>query len=693
MCKNSYVLIDLRNIIVLGQTGAGKSSTICNLLGQALPKRPSSTNLIEVSPSVYWQSKGTKKLRRVTEENEVEYFKKSILNGAGKESSIIPLNKPSTYKGRATSFPQRQLADVEAFFDSPFMNNVKMAVNREMTNADLKNSPLPMSNQTSTLLYQFIDCGGMPFFRSLLPQFFSAAESTVFFVVHKLTDKLYERAQVRVLKNGHLAHQLELPSNNIEEIHDWLKIAHACSVPAMTIDNHFGKTFMIGTHFDHLQQKCFDNKDLALEAAFTATEHICERVLSDPSRNVLDPEPVFLKNDLAGTDKCFGIQKLRQKLWDYKSPTKPLAIPAMWLAFIKHIRKLSGESNKPVLLLEEFFEIAKTYHIAKNDARKVLHMCREHCLIFYLDNSSYLNKYLFIDMQWLFAVLANILHRPDSYSKGGRHYSNWKELTETGFMSINFHSHLFFHTPQLDCLPSTWVSDLLVQLHLMARVKTEGGGFFCPILLPLTASLEHRNQHDPFHKDVESDALHIIPQNQSLPPGYMARLFTILSNIPNQVKLVYCSSQTSATFQLFTDDPNESYFMRISEDRGGICLEFCNTFPNQVEGLRACSIANRILLMIIGASDVLKNTWKMSPTLDCPVQLENNIKSFPTLFLKCYNTKCCNSYHLCYVHPQPLNKSKPYVQCCLNQNRMLFSDLPMSQMIWLIKLVKVTPII
>ena len=688
--KSSFISFIPRNIIVLGQTGAGKSSTICHLLGQGLPKNPSSTDLIKVNPGVYWQSKGTKRLRRVTNKDEIDCFKRSVVIGTGKSSALThaDLMHQTSQKHRAASTPQSNPANNETF-GSLFIEDVKMAVTKEVTNADLKGLSLP-TQQNTMPLYQIIDCGGMPFFRNLLPQFFPSAENTIFFIVHKLTDKLYENAQVRVLQRGRLVHQAELPRKNIDEIQDWVKIAHSCSVP-LAIDSHVGNTFMIGTHFDHLQRKCFNNEPLALEAAFTATEHICERVISDPSHPVLDPKPIFLKNDLAGTEKCPGIQMLRKKLWMYKLPSsKPVELPALWCVLIKHIRELAEESKKPILPLEDYFKIAKSYSISQTDAWTVLSKCKEHCVVFHLTNASYLNKYIFIDMQWLFTSLANILHRPDSYCKGGQHYSDWKEVTETGFMSVSFHAHLFYHTPKIDCLPSTWASDLLEQLHLMSRVSVQrGDGFFCPILLPLSS--DHNTQCDPFHKEMESDALHIIPQNQSIPPGYLARLFALISSIPNKVKLVYCTSQTAATFQLFTDNPNESYFLRISEDRGGIRLEFCSAFPECMAPLRACSIANRILLMVIHSSDVLQKTWRLIPALDCPVILQDSkAKDFPTLFVKCHNKKCCvSSYHLSRVHPQPLNKSKPYVQCSLNQNRMFFSDLPTSQIIWLMKLVEV----
>ena len=687
-CKNSYITIDACNIIVLGQTGAGKSSTISHLLGNKLPKYPSSTDLINVDPGIYWQSKGTHKLRKVNEVNEIETFKTAILIGAEKTDSVTHsclLPRPPQ-KFRAISTPQPESTE---FCDTKntFIDDVKQEVTKEIINADLKGLPLSNCQQNTMVLYQFIDCGGMPFFRNLLPQFFPSAENSIFLIVHKLTDKLYANAQVRVLKNGRLVHQEELPGRNIDEISNWIKIAHSCST-SLVAENHIGNTFMIGTHFDHLQQLCFNSRSLALEAAFNATEDICEKVISHPSHSVLDPEPIFLKNDLAGTDECPGIQKLRKKLWEYKPLSKPIKLKVMWCAFIKCIRELAVKSKRPVIHLEEFFKIAESYHIPKNEAWKVLHTCQELCLVFHLTDTSYLSNYVFIDMQWLFTSLANILHRPDSYSKRGQHFSNWKDLAETGFISVNFHSHLFFHTPQIDCLPSTWASDLLEQLHLMSRVTLDkGDGFFCPILLPMTS--DHDSEHDPFHKDSDTDALYIIPQAQCVPPGYLTRLFCLIASIPNKVQLVYCSSQTSATFQLLTDNPNESYFVRISEDKGGICLEFCNAFPNQMGMLRACSIANRILLMVINASEVLRNVWKLVPTLDCPVVLDNKFKDFPTLFIKCYNRNCCNSYHLARIHPQPLNKSKPYVQCSLNQNRMFFSDLPVSQLIWLIKLVKV----
>lgn len=707
-CQSSYILLDPRNIIVLGQTGAGKSSTICHILGNRLPKHPTSTNLMEVPSGLYWQSRNSNKLRKVTPNNEVELFKQSILNstgsadGSGAGVTHCDLVTQQERKLRSISNPQLETSSSDfKSYSSPFTEDLEKAVHKEIIAADLRGEPVPQSPHDTIPLYQFIDCGGMPFFRDLLPQFFPSAESNIFFIVHKLTDKLLHPAQIRVLKNGRLVHQIELPRMNMDEISDWIKIAHSCSAQSsLDLGDHIGNTFIVGTHFDHLQQQCFNDKALALEAAYIATDHICEGVVNNPCHTVLDPEPVFLSNTLSGTegDPCPGVQKLRKKLWQYKPPNmKPVKLPVMWCIFIKRIREIANELNKPVISLDEFFEISKAYYLSRKEAEEVLKLCEKYCLIFHLDSAvSYLSKYLFINMQWLFSSLANILKQPDTVSKRGKYYSDWKDLLSSGLMTVNFHAHLFFHTPQVDCLPSTWASDLMEQLHLMSRVNLERAGarYFCPILLPLTISVDDDDdsvvdqRRDPFHYNEDTDSLHILPQNQYIPPGYLARLFTVISNISEEIQLVHCTNQKSATFKLLTDNSDESYFVRVSEDdKGGICLEFCSAFPNQVKFMRQRSIACKVLQIVVDASEQLKKVFKLAP---CPIlSINNGTQEFPTIFVKCLNKNCHHVHHLSRVFPQPCNKSKPFVECCSTQNRMFFSDLPPSQLIWLINLIEV----
>lgn len=703
-CQNSYILLDPRNIIVLGQTGAGKSSTICHLLGDKLPKHPTSTNLMEVPSGLYWLSRNSNKLRKVADKHEIQLFKRSILTGTAAVGEIthsdLVAQQQAERKLRSISNPQFEASSSDfKSYSSSFTEDLQKAIYKEIMTADLKGEPVHHSLQEAEPLYQFIDCGGMPFFRNLLPQFFPSAEHSIFFVVHKLTDKLHHPAQIRVLKNGRLIHQVELQKENMEEISNWVKIAHSCS-QSSTDGDHIGNTFIIGTHFDHLQQQCFNNKALALDAAYTASDHICESVINNPCHTVLDPKPVFLNNIRSGMDgnPCPGIQKLRRKLWQYKPPNyKPVQLPIMWCIFIKRIREIANDLKNPVIPLEEFFKISKAYYLSHKEAEEVLKLCEKYCLIFHLDSTSYLSKFVFIDLQWLFASLANILKQPDSLSKRGKYYSDWKDLINSGLMSVNFHAHLFFHTPQVNCLPSTWASDLLEQLHLISRVnlKRTGAKFFCPILLPSTSSITDDDndidQRDPFHYNNDTDALYIIPQNLNIPPGYLARLFTVISNVSEKIQLVHCTSQKSATFRLLTDNSDESYFIRVSEgDKGEICLEFCNAFPNRIKFLRQRSIARMVLQIVTDSSELLKKTFKLAPSLNCPiVSIRDGTKDFPTIFLKCLNKNCPHVHHLSRVFPQPLNKSKPFVECCSTQNRMFFSDLPSSQLIWLIDLIEV----
>ena len=684
-CKKSYVTFDARNIIVIGQTGSGKSSTVCNLLGQCLPSSPSSTNLIKVIPNVYWQSKKSNRLRQVNSDNEIKIISQSILKQAVRmdEFKHLDLLHVASSDESTASWPSKGGSSNCSSFN--LLESVKMAVTKEVTKAHLQGNLIPQPQQEPMMLYQVIDCGGMPFFRNLLPQFFPSAANTIFFLVHNVTDKLNSKAQVRVLNQGRLVHQEELPFSNMEEISSWMKIAHSCT-SAVSKRGHVGNTFLISTHYDCLKEICFKNELLAAEAAMEATKHICDQVGSYPYHSVLDPDPVFLNNKKAGCDSCPGILKLRKKLWSYSPISKPITMPILWVTLIKHIRELATEHNQPVLSLAHYFEIASSYHLSEDDAVNVLQKCQELCLVFRLTNSSYLSKYIFTDMQWLFHSLAGILHRPDTYCKQGKYYQDWKHLIESGFMSVEFHTHLFFFTPQVNCLQSTWASDLLEHLHLMARVTLEeGSGYFCPILLPSVPT--KTDSKDPFHVNDNTDALYIIPPNKSLPTGLLARLFTVIA-IQKNVQLSFCSSQTSATFQLFGSHPDESYFLRISEEKGGIKLEFCNAYCNRLETIHACKIANQILAMIVNAVDVLKSVWEVIPSLECPVYHCGGTKSFPSLFVECRDPRC-NSKHLSRIFPQPLNKARPYVQCCLTQRLQFFAVLPISQMIWLMKLVEV----
>ena len=660
------------SIVVLGQTGAGKTSTICHLLGNGLPESPSSTDLIEILPKIYWQSNRSQKLRIVTEDNKIRNLSQPII-----EKMEVKSNRANIVSWNTSSLNDS--------VTSPFLDAIRKEVYKELVKIDL---PPEDTNykpaEQHAILYQIIDCGGMPFFRNLLPQFFPGS-NTIYLIVHNLSDRLHQSAQIRVLKNGRLIHHETIPTSNLEEISSWINIARSCSSSELMSTSM--NTLMVGTHYDQLKMSCFNNDGLAKEAALMATNSICDHVCTSPTKSNLDPDPSFVSNDLAGTDKCQGILRLRKKLKEFSSNASVITMPVLWVALINHIKMLAEERAQSVFPLVEFYQIASMHDLSQDEALKALKKFSELCLVFYVSSTSYLSQYIFTDIQWLFTSLASTLNCSSSHHKQGKYYTNWKQFTECGFMNTSFHSHIFSKIPQtetskIECLPHTWMSDMLQHLHLMAPVtKEEETGYFCPIPLPSTRIDDKEN--DPFRCNDSVEPVYLIPTNATLPPGFLARVIVVLSR---QFQLCYCTSQISATFS-FTSN-GESYLLRIIEDKGGIKIEFCNSFPILLDDLKACDTAQYLIDVIIKAVKTIETVWVHTPSLEYVIETDTSTRHIPCLYLDCSDPDC-KTQHLTKVCPLPLNNVRPYVQCCLTQRLQFFVDLPVHQMIWIINLVKV----
>lgn len=425
-----------------------------------------------------------------------------------------------------------------------------------------------------------------------------------------------------------------------------------------------------------------------------ATEYICRQVVEAPSGCVLDPEPIFLNNLLAGTAGSPGVRKLREKLQSLSLEGKPVTVPMQWGALIVHIRELSKDKKTVVLLLTTYVNIAATYHLGREESMEALEKFEELCLLFRMPAKSYLSNFVFTDLQWLFNSLASVLNPPDTYRKRGAFYRDWQSLQKTGFMSSQLHSHIISRAPVVPHLHQAWISDMLQHLCLLAKLPspTKGQEYFCPILLPPFINKEDIAK-DPFHYCKQVAPLYLCPLTGCVPPGFLARLFTVLA-CHSDLSLRYCTCQLSATFRFtLKKQPNESYFIRISENKGALQLELCSEYSNGVEYFKVCDVTYPVVNVVLRACRDLRKVWIHSPPFEHPSSLPNSSASFPLLSLQCSDSSCRLqpnfNAHLTQVHLNPLNNTTSYVQCSLNQRRQHLDCLHASQLVWLWEFIEV----
>ena len=683
-CQNSHVLIQPSNIILLGQTGAGKTSTVHHLQNKPLPDNPSSTDLIEVNQDLFWQHPRTHELHTVTKADKVNGLSKAVLANSPLTPSSFPFYSTSQdTQLKSSSLPAQDL-DIP---DTCIMEKVRNKFCLETTKADLQRKGSVSHRQKPLCLYQFIDCGGMPFFRNLLPQFFPST-TTVFLLVHNLTDRLCARAEIRVLKNGTMVHFQQIPSSNLDEIISWIGIAHSCS--AGFDDSVPRNTFIVGTHFDKLLDLCFNDEAFAREAALMATEYICRQVVEESVGTVVDPNPVFLDNLQAGKSQSSEMCKLREKLQSFSHSKEPVSVPVQWASLIVHIRDMARD-GKNVLTLAAYFKIAASYKLDENNALDALKKIEEMCLVFRMPANSYLSHFIFINMQWLFNALASVLNPPSSFSEKGTFFQHWQSLQNSGFMSSQLHSHIISRTPETPHLPKNWISNMLQHLCLLTELPfpEKKREYFSPVLLPPFVNKEEKIK-DPFLPSKQISPVYLRPVCGCLPPGFLARLFTILARSP-ELSLTHCTSQLSATFRFSpTKELKDSYFVKISEGNEAIKIELCSESPKNMAYLKICEITYPVINAVLVGCREMTSVWIHTPLFE----LESADSSLsPLLALECHDSGCLLQpniiNHLTHIHLNQPSKQDLYTQCSLNKRRQHLNDLHASQSVWLWEFVKV----
>ena len=456
---------------------------------------------------------------------------------------------------------------------------------------------------------------------------------------------------------------LETPTSAGKTWHRYM-LQHSCSAGyPHSEDSAQRNTFIVCTHFDKLLDLCFNDEVFAREAALMATEHICRQVVEEPTGNVLDPDPVFLDNLLAGKFQSSEMDKLREKLQSFSHSKEPVSVPVQWASLIVHIRDMSRD-GKNVLLLSAYFKIAASYQLDEGNALDALKKIEEMCLVFRMPAKSYLSHFIFINMQWFFNALASVLNPPSSYSEKGTFFQHWQSLQNSGFMSSQLHSHIILRAPETPHLPKNWISDMLQHLCLLAKLPSpeKKREYFSPILLPPFVNKEEISK-DPFLPSKQIAPVYLCPVCGCLPPGFLARLFTILAGSP-ELSLAHCTSQLSATFRFSpTKELRDSYFVKISEGSGAIKIELCSESPRNMAYLKICEITYPVINVVLMGCREMASVWIHTPLFE----LEVADSSFsPLVALECRDSGCLlqpnASNHLTHIHLKQLNKSMEVIQ-------------------------------
>ncbi len=273
----------------------------------------------------------------------------------------------------------------------------------------------------------------------------------------------------------------------------------------------------VGTHGDHPSVR--ENKDVIMnqlksECADKAFAHL---VLNG----------VIVDNTTAGKGKLedSAFQMIRDAVYRFASVDMAVDTPIAWVLFRKVFQKYAKKT--PVISLEEVIELAKACSIPEDTLTSVLKFYHDLAVFFHYSNVPSLKFDVIANPQWFIKQIAKLLAL-EGFEEV-KNDSLWKPLRERGVLVRPLYDQVL--GTQKELKPQA-IIDLLEDFLILSPIHThskihpfEGLEYFVPSMLPrCTTAL---SQASTVTTPVPS--LHLIFSTNYVPPGYFARMATVIS--------------------------------------------------------------------------------------------------------------------------------------------------------------------
>ena len=454
--KSKKMVVKFQHIKILlsGSAAAGKTS-FCRLLFRSkFCSEYCSTDIVEAKRGMTVTRKKYGMLKQEDDilwleldlKNQLKYFKtllntrlfkssKSNIDHLPQQAVAPPQQAQMTLKAPSTSTEQIAVPMSKAHSElhvshiptaAPAIKTIHK-YHESKTEVDINKSPaLPstMKIGNTVKMITVLDTGGQPEYAMLLPAINSMP--TINFVVHDLTKSLDEPVQVRYKRKGHCENPMYfLNYNNLDMIQLLMclitdsqeqkpKEAPRCiSIPKKS---YIG---FVGTHYDKVNNEVVQSFNKTL--SHVQKDRDCQSILS-AENGILFP----VDNTTAGDSEMEGneVKRIRKRVEDLTNDMKPVELPITWMILELELQSIRINDKKNYILYEEYEQIAKLN--ASITDEKEMKACLKYfhvlgIVLHFNDTESTeqskentkvnteLNKWIIVDLQWLFTNLAKIM--------------------------------------------------------------------------------------------------------------------------------------------------------------------------------------------------------------------------------------------------------------------------------------------
>ena len=520
----------------IGEAGAGKSTLLGALMNKPLPAEATSTVMadtkevkcqwIAATNDAHWHD--------LTEEDELKelaILAKHVIN-TGPQSMLKNLVESIAVKifhsGESSLSKQSEVPAGSMSFKDDALEALSAitATVRSLVNSDLE----------LTTFDQYLniwDCGGQRVFLDVLPAFLTSR--TMFFLMFDASKDLQEKKLPVIWNQGGSSILLEtLDLSRQDLLIQWMSCIHASLSPkaerfyrAQHSEHSdatvppFPRIVVIGTHGDKIKNR--KKKNILFESVCCNhqpySDQLAGTFITDTTKRASEEAP--------------EIKKVKAIVREFVSDALCIPTPIAWVLFRKLFAKLT--KSRPIMSLENTAIVARACSIDDNTLLSVLSFYHElGAFLHYADISSF-RDVVIAHPEWLVKHIGAILAPEASRGSYVSLPNAWRLLRDKGILvEALYQDEWKTAIPECKVTPQAF-ADLLDHCHLIAELTQEvshlvpgnyGKKYFMPCVLPICPD---GAMETPPVGVLTAAPLHLTFSTKYVPPGFFARLATLLS--------------------------------------------------------------------------------------------------------------------------------------------------------------------
>ena len=561
--NNETLKVSYTTVLFTGSAGVGKTTLLSKLNKERLRRSHHSTGVVKSKHTICVKTAAVVKSTQGLQWTSIDY-----------DSMIAHLNKrlhTLRFPSEESTMPFLQIENTPS---STRTGNKRIRLDVHIPKADEVAIDIATADSSNTPslgdvwdIINFLDTGGQPEFINILPAVSSSIALT--FIVFNLSKSLDSLVHVKHSVNGEPSFEpYHLDCTNLEYVKRLMVSSENFNkniTPSLESiqregGNNDSKICYVGTHALDLSEVEIQEIDTQLSSVANELE-LQERSFwcspKEPLKRLFPVDMFPVDKDQESFEDI--IEDIRDNIQKQVERRDYYEVPITWFIFLLKLQKFCNVKNisyisyqKAVVVWNE--ELGKGLHEDQHesvsrensDVHNVLLFFHFMGMLFYYHNVEGMCDFVFVDRQWLFKKLTELVEIKFTKSFNKKYISaeDVEKFTMEGRLSINIIKNLKIDLQGIE--PLHFIN-LLVYLNIIAPLDTTQKDYFMPCLLPsftLIKTAEKYRKLDKCYGNIQHVPLLVGFKSGPMPHGFFCHLIVeLFRNLPKGWRLPLLSTE------------------------------------------------------------------------------------------------------------------------------------------------------